>query len=198
VSEAPHVRGRDRFRAVRPILHGGAQLLGHAPPSVARALLSLLRNVPGEAGLGLRYMCVRRLAETCGDNVAIYPGAFLMDVDRIRFGSNVKIGEMCFIGASGGVVIEDDVSLAHATTVLTEEHDYRQPGALRDTPLLLTPVHIESGAWIGAGVRITAGVRIGRGAAVGAGSVVTKDVAPGSVVAGVPARPIAERPDGSW
>ena len=49
---------------------------------------------------------------------------------------------------------------------------------------------VEDGAWIGAGVIITAGVWIGKNAVIGAGSVVTKDVAPYTVVVGNPARPV--------
>ena len=141
----------------------------------------------------MRYVCVKRLAASCGDNVAIYPGVYLSDLDGLRLGSNIKIGEMCFIGAAGGVVIEDDVSLAHATTVLTEEHDYTKPGPLRETPLVFDEVTIRRGVWIGAGVRITAGTEVGEGSVVGAGAVVTHDVPPFSVAAGVPARVLRQR-----
>ena len=54
------------------------------------------------------------------------------------------------------------------------------------------PVTIEDDAWIGAGVVVMPGVRIGRGAVVGANSVVNADVAPLTVVAGQPARPLRE------
>ena len=167
------------------------------PTRVAYALLGSARNLPGYPGLGLRYACVKRLAASCGENVAIFPGAYLSDLDGLHLGSNIKIGEMCFIGAAGGIVIEDDVSLAHATTVLTEEHDYTRPGPLRETPLLFDQVTIRRGVWIGAGVRITAGVEIGEGSVVGAGAVVTHDVPSYSVAAGVPARVLRDRPDGA-
>jgi acetyltransferase-like isoleucine patch superfamily enzyme len=186
-------RGRDRFAAGRPVLVGGARLLGLLPRPVAATLLVLVRHLPGYAGLAVRYMCVKRLAASCGDNVAIYPGVYLSDLDGLHLGSNIKIGEMCFIGASGGVVIEDDVSLAHAATVLTEEHDYTQPGPLRETPLLFDRVTIRRGVWIGAGVKVTAGVEIGENSAVGAGAVVTRDVPPASIAAGVPARVLRPR-----
>ena len=187
------VRGRDLFRTAKPVLENGARVLELLPRPFASALLGLFRGLPGYPGLALRYMCVRRLAASCGDNVAIHPGVYLSDLDGLSLGSNIKIGEMCFIGAAGGVVIESDVSLAHATTILTEEHDYTEPGALRDTPLIFKPVTIRSGVWIGAGVKITAGVEIGAGSAVGAGAVVTHDVPPGSVAAGVPARVLRGR-----
>jgi acetyltransferase-like isoleucine patch superfamily enzyme len=188
-------RGRDRFRAARPLLLGSVRALELLPSQVVAGLLGVVRNVPGYPGLALRYVCVKRLAASCGDNVAIYPGVYLSDLDGLRLGSNIKIGEMCFIGAAGGVVIEDDVSLAHATTVLTEEHDYTKPGPLRETPLVFDEVTIRRGVWIGAGVRITAGTEIGEGSVVGAGAVVTHDVPPFSVAAGVPARVLRPRGD---
>lgn len=195
--QSPGKRGRDTFRAARPLLHVMARALGFMPTRVAYALLGSARNLPGYPGLGLRYACVKRLAASCGENVAIFPGAYLSDLDGLHLGSNIKIGEMCFIGAAGGIVIEDDVSLAHATTVLTEEHDYTRPGPLRETPLLFDQVTIRRGVWIGAGVRITAGVEIGEGSVVGAGAVVTHDVPSYSVAAGVPARVLRDRPDGA-
>jgi acetyltransferase-like isoleucine patch superfamily enzyme len=191
----PTRRGRDRFRAARPALLAAARVLELLPPPVALGLLGVVRNVPGSPGLAMRYVCGKRLAASCGENVAIYPGVYLSDLDGLRLGSNIKIGEMCFIGAAGGVVIEDDVSLAHAATVLTEEHDYTQPGPLRETPLVFDEVTIRRGVWIGAGVKITAGTEIGEGSVVGAGAVVTHDVPPFSVAAGVPARVL--RPRGS-
>jgi acetyltransferase-like isoleucine patch superfamily enzyme len=51
---------------------------------------------------------------------------------------------------------------------------------------------IEDDVWLGAGAIITDGIHVGKGAIVAAGAVVTKDVAPYSVVAGVPARPIRD------
>jgi acetyltransferase-like isoleucine patch superfamily enzyme len=187
------VRGRDLFRAGKPLLDLGVRVLEALPRSAAVALLGVCRGLPGYPGLAVRYLCVKRLAASCGDNVAIHPGVYLMDLDGLSLGSNIKIGEMCFVGAAGGVVIESDVSIAHASTILTEEHDYTQPGPLRETPLVFKQVTIRSGVWIGAGVKITAGVEIGEGSAVGAGAVVTRDIPPGTVAAGVPARVLRDR-----
>lgn len=187
------LRGRHWFRVGRPLLLCASAVLSVLPRSVAVAVLGLSRGLPGYPGLAIRYVCVKRLAAACGDNVAIYPGVYLSDLDGLRLGSNIKIGEMCFIGAAGGVVIENDVSVAHASTILTEEHDYTIPGPLRETPLIFKQVTVRHGVWIGAGVKITAGVEIGEETAIGAGAVVTRDIPPHSVAAGVPARVLRAR-----
>jgi acetyltransferase-like isoleucine patch superfamily enzyme len=187
------LRGRQWFRAGRPLLLCASSVLAVLPRSISVAILGLSRGLPGYPGLAIRYICVKRLAAACGDNVAIHPGVYLSDLDGLRLGSNIKIGEMCFIGAAGGVVIEDDVSVAHASTILTEEHDYTTPGPLRETPLIFKQVTLRHGVWIGAGVKITAGVEIGEETAVGAGAVVTRDLPPRAVAAGVPARVLRTR-----
>jgi len=187
------MRGRDLFERASPLLRVGVAIITCVPRPLCEAGLVALRYVPGKLGLGTRYLFVKRLAMSCGTNVAIYTGVFLHDLHKASFGSNIKVGEMCFIGASGGITIEDDVSLAHGCTVLSEEHDHRAPGPLRDTPLVFQPVVVETGVWIGAGVRILSGVRIGHHSAVGASSVVTKDVPPWSISAGVPARTLKQR-----
>lgn len=87
------------------------------------------------------------------------------------------------------VVIGDRASLAPRVTLVTSSH----PNASRIGPVAPTargPVVIEADAWIGAGAVILPGVRVGRGGVVGANSVVTEDVAPLTVVAGSPARPL--------
>lgn len=187
------LRGRHLFHGARWALYTATALLRLLPSSAASGLLTLARHLPGYPGLAVRYVCVRRLAAACGDNVAIYTGVHLHNLSQVRFGSNVKIGEMCFIGAAGGVTIGDDVSVAHGSSILTEEHDYRQSGPLRDTDIVLHPIAIGAGSWVGAGVRVLSGVKIGRGVAVGAGSVVTRDVPDHAVVAGVPARVLHSR-----
>jgi acetyltransferase-like isoleucine patch superfamily enzyme len=61
-------------------------------------------------------------------------------------------------------------------------------GLQTESDWTLLPTVVERGASIGSGAVVLGGLRIGAGALVGAGAVVTKDVAPGAVVAGVPAR----------
>jgi acetyltransferase-like isoleucine patch superfamily enzyme len=90
---------------------------------------------------------------------------------------------------SGNLTLGDRVSIAPRVTLVLSSHpnDSRiRPVA----PVKRAPIVIEADVWLGAGVVVLPGVRIGRGAIVGANSVVSRDVAPLHVVAGLPARTI--------
>lgn len=86
------------------------------------------------------------------------------------------------------ITIGERAFLASRVSVLTTTHE---PGSAeqRAGELRCEPVMIGAGAWIGTGATILPGVTVGEGAIVGAGAVVTRAVAPGATVTGVPARP---------
>jgi acetyltransferase-like isoleucine patch superfamily enzyme len=89
------------------------------------------------------------------------------------------------------ITLERQVTLAERVLVLTHLNvGYADHPLQPHFPPVAKPVHVEQGAFLGANVTVLAGVRIGRCAFVAAGSVVTADVAPWTLVAGVPARPV--------
>ena len=106
-------------------------------------------------------------------------------------GKNIKIGKRVFINAGcqfqdqGGIEIGDDVLIGPQTIIATLNHD---PDPEKRGGMFAKPVKIGNKAWLGARVTICPGVTIGDGAIVAAGAVVTKDVPPRTVVAGVPAK----------
>ncbi|WP_241157612.1 DapH/DapD/GlmU-related protein [Schaalia sp. ZJ1691] len=108
-------------------------------------------------------------------------------------GVNFHVGEGVFINAGcsfqdqGGVWIGNRTLIGHQVVIATLNHDEdpAQRGILHPAPVI-----IEDDVWVGAHATILGGVTIGRGAIIAAGAVVTKDVAPGMIVAGVPAAPI--------
>ncbi len=111
----------------------------------------------------------------------------------IRIGQNSLIGEYCVIRGQGGVVIGDRVYTSPFTQIIAVNHVFDDPHRpFVDQGITAQGIVIEDDVWLGAGAIITDGVRVGRGSVVAAGAVVTKDVPPHTVVAGVPARPVKQ------
>lgn len=188
--------GRDHFARAKPAIMALRRLADGAPPGIIGGFLRSTRMMNGSVGLVVRYALVASLAASIGDNVGIHPGVYIFGVENLEVGSNVSLHPMCYVDASGGMTIGSNVSIAHGATIMSTSHTF----ALLDQPIKYQPVcslptRIEDGAWIGARAIVLGGVTIGRNAIVGAGAVVTSDVQPFSIVAGVPARPIADRRD---
>ncbi|MGC8875025.1 MAG: acyltransferase [Chloroflexia bacterium] len=107
----------------------------------------------------------------------------------IRVGRQSLIGEFCVLRGQGGITIGDRVYFAPLVQVLAVNHVYDDPGRpFVEQGITAQGIVIEDDVWVGAGAIILDGVRVGRGAVIGAGSIVTEDVPPHTVVAGVPAR----------
>jgi acetyltransferase-like isoleucine patch superfamily enzyme len=124
---------------------------------------------------------------TIGDNTKI--GAFVEIQKNATVGRNCKISSHTFI--CEGVTIEDDVFIGHGVTFVNDPYPRATaPGGKLQTEADWTvePTLVQKGASIGSGSTILAKVTIGENAIVGAGSVVTKDVPPGTIVAGNPAK----------
>jgi acetyltransferase-like isoleucine patch superfamily enzyme len=115
----------------------------------------------------------------------------------IKIGRNSLIGEYSVIRGQGGVVIGDRVYTSPFTQIIAVNHVFDDPARpFVDQGITAEGIVIEDDVWLGAGAVITDGVRVGKGAVVAAGAVVTKDVPPHTVVAGVPAR-VIKNIDGS-
>lgn len=106
-------------------------------------------------------------------------------------GKNIHIGKRVFINSGcrfqdqGGIYIGDDVLVGHNCVIATINHEENPD---RRADMYFAPVRIGDKVWIGANVTILPGVTVGDGAILAAGAVVTRDVAPRTVVGGVPAR----------
>jgi len=122
-----------------------------------------------------------------GDDVKI--GTFVEIQKGARVGNRCKISSHSFI--CEGVTLEDEVFIGHGVMFINDRFPRATTaeGALQtDADWNCIPTIVKRGASIGSNATILCGVEIGAGATVGAGSVVTRDVPPGAVVAGNPAR----------
>lgn len=114
--------------------------------------------------------------------------------EGIVIGHRTAIGLGNFIHGGGGVSIGSDCLLGPYVSVFSENHIADDPARpIRDQGERRRPVIIGDDVWIGAGATVLSGVSIGRGAIVAAGAVVTSDVAPMTIVGGVPAQLIKHR-----
>jgi acetyltransferase-like isoleucine patch superfamily enzyme len=124
---------------------------------------------------------------TIGDNTKI--GAFVEVQKNAIVGRNCKISSHTFI--CEGVTIEDDVFIGHGVIFVNDSYPraIAPEGSLQtEADWTVEPTLVHKGASIGSGSTILAKVTIGENAIIGAGSVVTKDVPPGTIVAGNPAK----------
>lgn len=134
---------------------------------------------------------------TLGDDVYVGHQTILKGYykGRMTIGRETWIGQQCFFHSAGGITIGEKVGIGPGVKILTSRHtEAGRDLAILDSPLEFGEVVIEDHADLGIGAIVLPGVRIGRGAQVGAGAVVSKDVPAYSVVAGVPAVVIKERP----
>ena len=114
--------------------------------------------------------------------------------EGLTMGDNSNIGPYNYIGCSGKITIGNNVMLAPRVSIYAENHVFDHPEILiRDQGVEKKEVIIEDDCWIAANSILLAGVTIGKGSVVAAGSVVTENVPPYSVVAGVPAKWIKSR-----
>ena len=104
---------------------------------------------------------------------------------NITVGKNVFINACCKFQDQGGIIIGDGVLIGHNVTFATLNHDERPEKRQYIYP---KPIKVGNNVWIGSNATILQGVTIGDGAIIGANAVVTKDVEPNTIVAGVPAK----------
>jgi acetyltransferase-like isoleucine patch superfamily enzyme len=126
-----------------------------------------------------------------GDRVKIRTGAILFGSERepLVIGDDVYINARCVLhGGAARLSIGNRVTLAVGVVIHTDSGPNTSPLLQKSYPITASPVTIEDDVWICDYAVILPGVRIGKGSVVGAHSVVKSDVAPGTVVAGQPAR----------
>jgi acetyltransferase-like isoleucine patch superfamily enzyme len=112
----------------------------------------------------------------------------------LKIGDKSNIGPYCYIGCSGYIEIGNNVMMAPRVSLYAENHNFDSIDVpMKDQGVATAPIIIEDDCWIAANCIILSGVRIGKGSVIAAGSVVTKDVAPYSVMGGNPAKKLKTR-----
>jgi maltose O-acetyltransferase len=135
-------------------------------------------------GLWRRVLRVR-----IGSHTSVHRGCRFYRPAGVGIGCHTIINRDVLLDGRMGLQIGDNVSISEGSSMITLDHDPHNPHfAARGAR-----IHIDDRAFVGARAMILPGVTVGEGAVVAAGAVVTRDVPPYTIVAGVPARPIGER-----
>ncbi|MFN7140983.1 MAG: acyltransferase [Limisphaerales bacterium] len=167
--------------------HGDGDLDGLMRRSIWRAVARRFgKGVQIGSGVGFKHLETFEI----GDGVFIGAQAYIQGrFDGVtRIGNHVWIGPQAYMDARH-LILEDHVGWGPGAKVLGSSHTalpIQKP--IIETDLEICPVRVEAWADIGTGAILLPGVVVGKGSIVGAGAVVTRDVPPFSIVAGVPAR----------
>ena len=147
-------------------------------------------RIPSHA---VRYFIYRNIfCVRMAKKVIIYLGAEIRNPHRMEIGEGSIIGDNAILDARNGLKMGRNVNLSSHVSIYTMQHDHRSPVFAAPCGPHLS-VEIGDRAWLGPNTIILPGIHIGEGAVVAAGAVVTKDVPPFAIVAGIPAKPIGTR-----
>ena len=122
-----------------------------------------------------------------GEGFCLFPPFYTDYGQNITVGKNVFINTSCHFQDQGGITLGDGTFLGNNVVLTTMNHDFDPEKRSTTYP---APIVTGKNVWIGSSVTVVPGVHIGDGAIIGAGSVVTKDIPPYTIAAGVPARVI--------
>lgn len=206
MTEASTCRTKDKVEDDSSLANlPGYRWARNLPPSVKRVLLAcfwplkalvedfqdytseLVGHVPAHAIRMLWYRWICRIQ--IGGKSSIHRRCRMYHPYKIKIGHHSVINYGVLLDGRRGLFIGNNVSISEGTVVLTLGHDIDDPSFCMKGG----PVTIEDYVFIGSYARILPGVTIGEGAVVAVGAVVTRDVAPYTVVGGVPARYIRDR-----
>lgn len=177
----------------------GLLFIGRRCKITFRNKISLGKTVT--IGDNVEVNALSKFGVSIGDNVSILKGTIIECTGVIRelgegliIGNNVGIAQNCFIQVRGKVIIGNNVIFGPNVSIFAENHNFNNP----DLPVSVQGetrkgVIIEDGVWLGTRVVILDGVTVGKNSIIAAGSIVTKDVAPYTIVGGIPAKVIRNR-----
>lgn len=150
----------------------------------------VVAKIPSEA---VRHLFYRRLMRIrIGTQSSVAMDCFLTGFATgwsLSIGANSAINRRCYLDARQGIRIGNNVNVSPEVYILTYQHDPQS----RTFASFGAPVVIDDHAWIGVRAILLPGAHVGEGAVVAAGAVVTGEVPPYSIVAGVPATVRKER-----
>ncbi|MGN7408620.1 DapH/DapD/GlmU-related protein [Sporosarcina sp. SAFN-010] len=179
--------------AIEGVIHGGSEIneaMG-AVSDETRSLCAQMNN-----GVYTNDQIRQQVSKIIGRDLD--EGFSLFLPFTADFGKNIKVGKNVFINSGcrfqdqGQIIIGDQCLIGHNVVLATINHDYNP---LNRGTLHLKPIVLKENTWIGSSSTILPGVTVGENSIVAAGSVVTRDVAPNTIVGGNPAKFISNLED---
>lgn len=144
--------------------------------------------------VSVRRSFYRLLGAAIGSHAVIHYGSEIRCPKRLEIGKGSIVGDNAILDARCGLVIGRHVNISSNVSIYTLQHDYRDRKFHCNVEQRRMKVEIGDRVWLGANVIVLPGVTIGEGAVCCAGAVIAKDVPPFSVMAGIPAQQVRERP----
>ena len=138
---------------------------------------------------GLRKAVLRMFGAKIGKGVIIKPRV------QVKFPWNLTVGDHCWIGEGvwienqGKVTIGSNCCLSQGAVIMTGNHNYKKP----TFDLIVKPVTLEDGVWIGSHAMVTQGVTCGSHAVLAVKSVASRDLDPYTIYSGHPCEPVRKR-----
>lgn len=154
----------------------------------SRFMLYQIAYIPSHHLRRFIYKC---LGMEMGKYNVFHFGTEIRGISKIKLGNSNIIGDNALLDGRRGLVLGNNVNISSNVSIYTLQHDHRD--SRFDS--VGAPVVIGDRVWLGSNVIVLPGVTIGEGAVCCAGCVVTKDVEPYMVVAGIPAKKVNERPN---
>jgi acetyltransferase-like isoleucine patch superfamily enzyme len=162
----------------------------------AAALRARGARLGDRARLGKNCVVRRPWCLVAGDRIQFEHQVHIKATDdraEIRLGREVFVGFNCEFDISQRLTIGNHVLIAPGCFITDHTHLHEASRTIAAQGCVSAPVRLEDDVWLGAHVIVLPGVTVGRGAIVAAGAVVNADVAPMTIVGGVPARVIGAR-----
>jgi acetyltransferase-like isoleucine patch superfamily enzyme len=154
----------------------------------AMAITAVLNRLTFNDADEIRALFSELTGQKVDESFLLIPPFYTAGGDEIRVGHNVFVNQNCTFYDLGGLDIADDVMIGPNVSIITSGHPLEP--SKRRASTIGKPVVIGRNVWIAAGATIIGGVTVGENSVVAAGSVVTRDVPPNTLVAGVPAKVI--------
>jgi putative colanic acid biosynthesis acetyltransferase WcaF len=132
---------------------------------------------------GTKSVLLRLFGAKVGRGMVIKPNVKITFPWKLTLGDNVWLGEECWLLNLERITVADNVCISQRAFLCTGNHNYKSPSF----DLIVKPIEIQEGVWIGASAWVGPGVTVGSHAMLAAGSVATTDLQPFGIYQGNPA-----------